>query len=237
MRTVFLLLVLVNVGFYAWAHYIAGPTWTSDPSPLARQIDPEKLRIVGAAEEARSPAPKPKPAPLAAPAPAPVAVPVPDKVTVPPAILACVRWGSFTLADAARAEKALIPLELGARLSRHEVEESANWWVFMPPQGSLRAAQRKARELRDLGIEEFFIIQDAGPQRWALSLGVFGSETAAREHLAALRERGVRTARVGQRELKVTKFWLQIERVDAVLNSRLKEIAPTFAGSELRDCT
>jgi len=224
MRLLFLLLVLANVGFYAWARYFAEPTWTSDPSPLARQIDPGKLRIVAAAELARGAARKPK------------AVPEPDKVTVPPAILACVQWGSFTVPDAARAEKVLEPLDLGARLSRQQVEESADWWVYMPPQGSRRGAQRKAQELRDLGIRDFFILQEPGPYRWALSLGVFGTREAASDHLTALRGRGVRTARVGQRELKVTKFWLQIERLDAVLNARLREIARAFPGSELRDC-
>jgi hypothetical protein len=228
MRTLFLLLVLVNVGFFAWARYLAAPTWTSDPSPFARQVAPEKLRIVSAVELARGAPPKPKPAPAP--------VPTPDKVTVPPAILACVQWGSFTLADAARADKVLAPLELGARLSRRQVEESADWWVFMPPQGSRQGAQRKVQELKDLGINDFFVVQEAGPYRWALSLGVFGAEDAAREHLASLRARGVRTARIGQRALKVTKVWLQIERVDAVLNARLKEIALAFPGSELRDC-
>ena len=230
MRLLFLLLVLINVGFFAWVRYLAEPTWTSDPAPLARQVDPGKLRIVSGAELARGATPKPR----AAPAPAPV--PAPDKVTVPPAILACIQWGSFTLADAARAEKVLEPLELGARLSRRQVEESADWWVFMPPQGSRLGAQRKAQELRDLGISEFFILQEPGPYRWALSLGVFGTGEAARDHLAALRGRGVRTARVGRRELKVTKIWLQIERLDAVLNARLREIALAFPGSELRDC-
>lgn len=226
MRVLFLLLVLVNVGFFAWARYLAEPTWTSDPSPLTRQVDPEKLRIVSGAELARASTPTPKPKPAAAP----------DKVTVPPAILACVQWGSFTLADAARADKMLAPLDLGARLSRRQVEETASWWVFMPPQGSRAAAQRKAQELMDLGVTEFFVVQEAGPYRWALSLGVFGAEEAAREQLAALRTRGVRTARIGQRDLKVAKVWLQIERVDAVLNSRLKEIALAIPGSELRDC-
>lgn len=224
MRVLFLLLVLVNVAFFAWVRYLAEPTWTSDPSPLARQVDPEKLRIVSPAELERAAKPKPKPAPA------------PQKATVPPAILACVQWGSFALADAARAEKVLAPLELGTRVSRRQVEESASWWVFMPPQGSRAGAQKKADELKELGISDFFIIQETGPYRWALSLGVFGTEEPAREHLAALRTRGVRTARIGQRDLKVTKIWLQIERVDAVLNGRLKEMALAFPGSELRDC-
>lgn len=224
MRTVFLLLVLANLGFYAWARYLAAPTAASDPSPLARQIDPEKLRVVTAAELARPAPAKPTPAPE------------PAAVTVPPAILACVEWGSFTATDAPRADKVLAPLGLGPRLTHRQVEETASWWVFMPPQGSRQGAQRKATELRALGITDFFVIQDEGPYRWALSLGVFRSEDAARDHLAGLRKRGVRTARIAQRELKVQKTWLQVESVDAALGARLKKIALAFPGSELRDC-
>ena len=52
---------------------------------------------------------------------------------------ACIEWGSFTLADAARAELALEPLALGARLAQRRTEEQAAWWVFIPSQGSRQA--------------------------------------------------------------------------------------------------
>ena len=60
--------------------------------------------------------------------------------------------------------------------------------MFIPPQGSRQGALRKA-ELKELGIDEFFIVQEEGEHRWALSLGVFRSEEAAQARLAALRTR------------------------------------------------
>lgn len=225
MRTVFLLLVLANVAFFAWWRFLAPPEAGLDPRPLERQIEPDKLRIVAPAELARAAQAKPKPAPD----PEPVRA-------AEPQIIACLEWGSFAPSDAPRAEKVLDPLDLGSRLARRQVEEAANWWVHMPPQGSRLAAQRKTAELRALGISEYFIIQDEGPYRWSLSLGVFRTEAAAEEHLAALRRRGVRTARVTQREFQVPKVWLRIASVDAALDSRLKEIALAFPGSELREC-
>ena len=46
MRTLFLLLLLVNLAFFAWAHYLVQPDSGTDPRPLTRQIDPQKLPIV-----------------------------------------------------------------------------------------------------------------------------------------------------------------------------------------------
>jgi len=212
-RALFLLLLLANLAFYAWWRYGA-PADAADPAPLSRQIEPEKLRVI-----------PPGDLPPVSAAKKPV-----------PATSACMEWGSFTLADSARAEQALEPLALGARLAQRRTEEVASWWVFIPPQGSRQGALKKAAELKDLGIGEYFIVQDDAEHRWALSLGVFRSEDAAQARLAALRTLGVRSARVGPRETAVPKVWLQVKSVDAPLQARLKELARQVEGSELRDC-
>jgi len=213
MRALFLLLLFANLAFYAWWRYGA-PADAADPAPLSRQIQPEKLKVV-----------------------APVDLPPPSGPKKPASITtSCLEWGSFTLADTARAEQALEPLALGARLAQRRTEEVAGWWVFLPPQGSRQGALKKAAELKDLGIEEYFIVQEDSEHRWALSLGVFRSEDAAQARLAALRERGVRSARVGIRETVVPKVWLQVKSIDAPLQARLKEIARQIEGSEVRDC-
>lgn len=230
MRALFLLLVLANVAFFAWTRLFA-PGAGTDPAPLARQISPEKLRVVRPEELARLPATKTvvAAAPAAEPAPPP-----------PPARLKCIEWGAFAPADIARAESALAPLALGERLSQRRTEETAAWWVFIPPpsgNGSARqAALRKAGELKKLGVHDYFIVQEEGPNRWSLSLGVFRSEEAAQARLAALRGQGVRSARVGPRETQVPKVWLQVTAVDPALETRLREIAQQLEGSELRDC-
>jgi hypothetical protein len=121
-------------------------------------------------------------------------------------------------------------------LGQRRSEESAGWWVFIPPQGSRAAALKKAGELKALAVDDYFVVQDDGPYHWALSLGVFRSEEAAQSRLAALRAQGVRSAQVGARETTVPKVWLQVKAVDAALYTRLKEVARTMDGSELRDC-
>ena len=205
MRTFFLLLLLANIAFFGWSRYVAPPEASADPLPLGREIEPQKMKVIAPAE---------LPALAARPAPAPVA-------------LKCIEWGSFTLGDAPRAEKALEPLQLGTRLAPRRTDEAAGWWVFIPRQASRAAALKKAAELKAL----------EGPTRWALSLGVFRSEDAAQARLAALRSQGVRSAQIGARETLVPKLWLQVKGVDGGLYARLRELARGMEGSELRECT
>ena len=216
MRTLFLVLVLANLVFFVWARYVAPPEAAADPVPLGRQIEPEKLKVIAPAELATL-------AGRATTAAAPVA-------------MKCVEWGSFAPSDLPRAQNALEPLALGPRLGQRRTEEAAAWWVFIAPQANRPAALKKAAELKALAVEDYFIVQDEGPLRWAVSLGVYRTEEAAQARLAALRDQGVRSAQVGARETGVPKIWLQVKGVDSALQGRLADIARTVEGTELREC-
>ena len=208
MRAVLLVLLLLNLAFFAWAHYVAPPDADVDTLPLGRQYEPQKLPIV----------------------PAP---PVSHVATTG----ACVEWGSFNFADLPQAKKLLQPLALGDMLSERHVEDSASWWVYMPPQGSQEGAQHKGSELDDLGIHDYHIEKREGPYQWSISLGAFDSQAAAEAHLATLQNQGVRTAEVGPRDFQVQKVWLRIRGVDAGLRARLRELQKAVVGSQLRDCS
>ena len=71
---------------------------------------------------------------------------------------------------------------------------------------------------------------------WAVSLGVFSSEDAAKSRLDALRAKGVRSAQSGERETKVLEVWYQARGADAPLQAKLRETAQGFPGTEVRDC-
>lgn len=224
MRLVFLLLLAANLGFFAWMRFLAAPDPAVDRQPLSQQLDPGKLRIVPGTEIAQAPPPAPVPKPQPAP-PEPVPVPI-----------ACLEWGSFSPGDAARVEPRLEPLALGARLAQYRGEETAGWWVYIPPQGNRAGALRKAAELKKLGVNEYFVVQDEGRLRWAVSLGVFRAEDKAKAHLDALRAQGVRSAVIGQRETRVPKVWFQVRGVEPALHARLQEIAREFEGATLHEC-
>jgi hypothetical protein len=224
MRTLFLLLVAINLALYAWPRYYATPDSAADPEPQRREINPSGIRLLTGPELAGLPVLKPKPA-------AEVPPPVPAASAG-----SCLEWGGFAVAEAPRAEKTLEPLALGARLSQRRSEETAGWWVFIPPQGNRAGALKKTAELKSLGIEDYFILQDEGKMRWAVSLGVFSSEEAAKSRLDALRAKGVRSAQTGERESQVAKVWFQVRNPDAALQARLKEFSRASPGTEIRDC-
>jgi len=225
MRTLFLLLLLANLAFFAWARYLTPPDPYSDSRPRERQVAPQRLVLL----PARAPS-----APSAPPPPPAAAPPRPAAATSPGA---CIEWGSFTLADAERAEKALEPLALGARLARHRVEESANWWVFIAPQSGRQGAQKKAAELKALGVDDYFVVLEDGRFQWAISLGVYRLPDAAQERLDALRAHGVHSAQIGQREAQVQKVWLQVRDADPQIRARLRDVAKDAGGTELRACS
>jgi hypothetical protein len=210
MRALFLLFVAANLGFYAWTLQQDPRARGADPAPLARQIEPGRLKIIAPAQPQARPAAR-------------------DAST-------CVEWGSFSVAEAARAQEALAPLALGPLLTERRGEETARWWVYLPPQANRAAAQRKAEELKSLGIEEYFVMQDEGRLRWAISLGVFRSEESAKARLEALRAKKVRGAQIGEREAQVTKVWLQVTNADESLQGRMRGLAAQFPGTELRQC-
>ena len=212
MRLVFFLLLLANVVFFAWTR-IGTELAMSESFLLSQQINPEAIRLLDAREVALLAAKKPEPKGLA-----------------------CIEWGALSPADLDRARAALAGLAAGAKVIERRLEESAAFWVYMPPRGTRQEAQIKAAELKRLGIDDFFIVQDEGKFRFAISLGVFRTADSARAHLDTLRNKGVRTAVVGPRDAQVTKVYLQVRDLPETAGAKLPELRTGFPGTDVRDC-
>jgi SPOR domain len=219
-RTLFIFLALANLGLLAYATLVR--TESRDAHLLAQQINPEKVRLLTPREVAQlvvikraEPPPPPPP---------------------PPKMLACIEWGSFVPADVARVEEALAPLALGAKLRQRIVEESAGFWVFIPPLANRRSVNQKAGELKRLGVEEYFIVQEDPKYRLAISLGIFKSEEAAKNRLEQLRKKGVRSAQVGARETLLPKVFFQVRDAPETIAAKLNEMKSAFSGSEVKNC-
>lgn len=158
----------------------------------------------------------------------------PRELPVRPQASACLEWRSFGVAELRRAQELLEPIGLSENVQTREVTVTTNWWVYMPPQGSQRLMERKAAELRDLGITDYFPITQPGEWRYAITLGSFATEQGARAFLERLQGQGVRTAEVGQRELRVTHTALLIRDPGTQQSLQLVELANDFPGTELR---
>ena len=71
-------------------------------------------------------------------------------------------------------------------------QENVRYWIYKPPLATPEAAQAKADELRKLGVEDFFIVQDDPKWRNAISFGVFRDEKLADKLMADLKNKGVK---------------------------------------------
>lgn len=224
MRVVFFLFLLANLAFFAWTYLGSGRA--SDESQLVeQQVNPLEIRLLSseqvaklAAERAKQVGERPKP---------------PSK----PPVAACLELGGFNPGDVPQVQKALEPLGLGARLTQRRANEVASYWVFIPPLRSRQSANLKAAELKKLGVDDFFIVQEDSKLRYAVSLGVFKTEEAAKSRLSELQKKGVRTARVVPRETSVQKVYFSIRDVPDALAAKLNDLRQGFAGTELKECS
>lgn len=241
----FWLLLLANAALFAYQRGVFGhpPSGTHEPGRAARQLNPERIHLIPppapGAEAAPAPAqPTPQPAPPAQPAAAvaPAMVPV-SNAAKPATATACTEIGNFGAEDAKRFAAQLASALPNVRITQRSVREAATNIVYIPPQGSKEAAEKKANELRHLGVTDFFIIQDDSSLRWGISLGVFKQIEAARAHLAHLNQKGVRSARLGEREAGPALVAFQIRDADAVVKGKLGALGSAFPKQSVHACT
>jgi hypothetical protein len=147
----------------------------------------------------------------------------------------CLEWGDFSGADLKLATAALSAMQLGSKLDSRQVEEIIRYWVYIPPLASKTAVNQKIEQLKARGVAEYFVVQDAGPWRNAISLGVFKTQEAAQNYLKVLRGKDVRSARVGERAGKQKATIFILNGVSPATEARLISMHKDFPGSELKN--
>lgn len=221
LKFIFWTLVAINGALFAYGRGYLGHFSGNEHEPqrLQNQLNADKLAVIPP-EKATAPA-------------APVEAPEKKAET-----LACLEIGTFLIADARKFESKLEPLQLGDRQSRHNLPgtEVSSWIVYIPPQGSKEGADKKAGELRALGVTNYFVISDSPTMKWGISLGVFRTEGAAQNQLAMLMKQGVRSARIAPRMSGSKQLAFQFRDVDAELKGKLEQIRAAFPGTEAHSC-
>lgn len=185
LRALLIALVLANLAVWAWrqptvAHALGlpGPDSQRDPERLARQINPQAVRVVHGAASA----------------------PVAAASAVPPASAAaetaCLQAGP--LSDAALAP-ALAQLQaLGLKEGQWQdrrAESGGRWAVMMGPYKTPELLQKKQQELKGLKIAADELVNHPRLSP-GLSLGQFGSPAEAQARLAQVTRQGAHSARV-----------------------------------------
>ncbi|SDG52930.1 SPOR domain-containing protein [Propionivibrio dicarboxylicus] len=197
MRAAVFLLILANLMFFAWTQGLLGTGDNPDALRLSQQLLAERVTVVSRDEP---------------PADASVKAVKAEKREPE----SCLLLGDLSAAELARVEALIHEKASALRVERSETASSGGFWVFIPPLPNKADAERKASELKRFKIQDFAIVQEPAAARFAISLGVFSSREAAESRLEELRTKGVRSAKVGERERSVSAA-LEVRGSEALL--------------------
>ncbi|MDB5963137.1 MAG: hypothetical protein JWP59_4431 [Massilia sp.] len=219
-------LLALNALLLAYSQGVFGRGEEHEPARLKNQLNPGKLQLV------------PAPAAPAAPPPA-VAEAAPTAAELAPvAPVACLEIGTFGAPEGRRFETRLASLKLGESMKRLASggADPSSYIVYIPSQGSKEGADKKAGELKNLGVSNFFIMNDSSPMKYAISLGVFKSEASAQTLLASLVKQGVHSARVAPRGGTPARLSYQFRGIDSAQKSRIDDEAGSFSDLDSKAC-
>lgn len=254
LRVAVIILIFANLLALAlWKGWLGGAASYGEPERLSNQLNPERLRLM---TEARPPAPPPvvRPAPATEPEAAPKAVDekvenkdedkaaekVVEKAAEKPAAeavapQACVVFAGLSVDQARELTARIAKAGTGFKLSETRSDAPSSWWVNIPAQGSREGADKKAAELRRLGVDDLFIMQDPGPNQFAVSLGLYKSEAAATRLLEALKEKGVRSAQITARGAGVTR--IEVRGPGDSLATLASDLSERLRGASRLECS
>lgn len=240
MKVLVFLLVLANLLFYAFSAGYFGQPDNPDAERLEQQVAPQRMRIVSRGE---TPAAKPAPAAVEAvktedprqelprqESPRPEAPARPADTTP-----VCVAWEHLSVAEADRLIVLLGEQFPAFKANRRVTAGDGGWWVHIPPLANKAEVDKKAAELRQIEVTDFFVIQE-GPNRFAISLGIFSTEKGGQDRLAELRAKGVRSARLLPRPGKDGTVKLQANGPAAGKDALIAAAGKTLPKHEAQAC-
>ncbi|HWT28816.1 MAG TPA: SPOR domain-containing protein [Methylophilaceae bacterium] len=219
MKLLVWVLVLLNVLLFA---YFNLPTHDTRVNLVSHKpIEPEKIKLLTEDEVKAMPR-------KAADAPEAQAV-----AAAPPPQFACYEWGSFSAKNLPRARNILTKFSVEYTTRQQNSQEAARWWIYIPRLASVQAAQAKVAELKALGVEDMFVVQE--PQ-WknVISFGVFKDEQLATKLLEELKAKGVVSAVNGVRNQEKGQSSLLINKMSSDIAIEIDRLKPDFPGSELK---
>ena len=221
MRITVFLLLLANLLLFVWTQGYLGASVNPDARHLAQQLLPERVRIVSRGEPPPAAKKKTEVEKVVEKVVASAADNEGDKKPVE----SCQLWSKLAAGDAEQVERLLTERFTAFKGQRRNVGEITGYWVFIPPLANREEAVRKVAELQELGVKDYFIVPSSGSRPLAVSLGAYRGEEAARVRLEALRAKGVRSARIGERRSEPTLSTLEIHGPEADMGALREAIS------------
>ncbi len=229
LRLAVLLLLLANVGYWAWSQGVLAPLGLApgvqnEPQRMQNQIKPDSIRLL-TPEEAKALENGDVPAGPRAAASAPVAqAPAPE----------CLQAGLFDEQQTALLRAALANSLPAGSWQFESNAEPARWIVYMGRYTNPENLAKKRAELRQLGVP-FRAVNNATLAP-GLALASFTQQADAEKELERIAGKGVRTARVAQERAEARGHILKLAAVDGALRKQLDAFSAQLDGKPLQPC-
>lgn len=162
--------------------------------------------------------------------PTPTPVPTPTPAPKVEALAACLRWSGIGQEQINTMRARLKALGLTAS----ETGVSGKVWVYIPPQTDIELANRKAQQLSDQGVQDYYVINNGGRWQNAISLGVFSSREGADRRLNELKNQGVKSAVVRERDDSPSHVTFDLRKVSREQQGKLEKINSQLKGAQLQ---
>lgn len=188
---------------------LRAPARSGEAQRLARQLAPEKIRILPLPGEASS-------------------APVMAGQSAPAGSRQCLVLTGLNgeLIEQARGRLDTLGNDISLRATGLG---TVSYWINMPPSGGKAGADERIEMLKREGITDYYVIREPGANQYAVSLGLYRTEEQARRHLQTLTQRGVQ-ARISVRDTSGNKARLEISGAQEIVERFAREFATTHAG-------
>lgn len=160
-----------------------------------------------------------------------------SKKAIPPPSIArtetealCVEWRGLAQDELAQVRDQLKTLAGERVMSFTEVPLNTRHWVIFPSLPSPASAEAKLSELAAAGVQDAFVVKDAG-WRNAISLGLYANDEAARRRIAEVEEKGVLGTRIVLQPKQGTAFYFVIRSEDTDALKSLSDIRQAYPNS------
>lgn len=220
-RILFLLLLLVNLGLFAWYQlYVVPGNAGLTPSPAPGGKPLKLMSELSAAErkELATVTPLNPPAASTATAFAAATRAAAPAATGVAALAAqvCVSYGPFPSADAEAQGMSRLKTA-GLTVSPRTVAGKAKlgYWVYLPPFASRKEADAATAMLKKRGVADIYVVADEA-NRNAVSLGLFSQKDGAVQREKEIKKMGFKS-QMAERFRDEPRYWLDAKGPDAVL--------------------
>ncbi|MDP2231083.1 sporulation protein [Methylotenera sp.] len=237
MKKLVWLLVLINLALLTY--FNLDVVLPSAPNSAMTAIHPEKIVVLSPQQIATLPkkSPNSTTSKVTTAAASTIDVTIREhSSTVSPALASntCYEWGVFSAVNLTGAQIEASKLSLQATVKEQTSLEAKRFWVYKKPLRSAEAAQAKAQELKALGVDDLYVVQDA---KWknAISFGIFEDEQLAIKLLNELRAKGVKDVSKALRNQSGGHASLLFSKLNNAEVLELKKLKSQFPEADVKE--